>query len=243
MTINTAALNWLTSCLRDEHPHWPDEQLHPSIADQIWQAGQVHGVLALCNYKLSNSPDRLDDVPPAFQERLKRHTLLAAAVELLQEMELKQVLLMLNREGIKPLLMKGTPLAYSTYPHPYLRTRCDTDLLFANKDSAENAWLVVQKMGYKRPNAVSGKFISHEFSCHKSRHSAVNHTLDCHWKLSNNIFFSRTLSFDELTATAVPVPDLGINAQTLNPLHALLHACMHRIAHKPEGNLCKPQAN
>ena len=234
MIPDSIAFNWLKACLRGECPEWPGLQ-DSTIADRIWQLGMEHGVLSLCQHKLSNTPaDKT--LPAAFQERLKEYIRQAAAVELVQKHELKQVLEMLNREGIQPLLMKGTPLAYSIYPQAYMRSRCDTDFLFLDKDSAERAWHVVQEMGYHRLNAVSGEFISHEFACYKSGRLAVQHTLDFHWKLSNNQLFARTFSFNNLMAAAVPVPGLGPLALAFDPEHALLHACMHRIGHKSQGD-------
>ncbi len=37
-------------------------------------------------------------------------------------------------------------------------------------------------------------------------------------------------------AAAIPVPALGKTAVAFDPVHALLHACMHRIGHKPYGD-------
>lgn len=234
MISDPVALEWLKACLRGEQPQWPDRQ-DSLIADRIWQAGLAHGILALCSHKLSIRPAG-GSLTPAFQKRLKEHVRQAAAAELVQEDELNRVLEKLNREGLTPLLMKGTPLAYSIYPLPYLRSRCDTDLLFPDKDSAEQAWHVVQAMGYHRPSAVSGTFISHEFACYKSGPLQVQHTLDFHWKLSNTQLFAQTFSYSDLLAGAVSVPGLSKNALAFGREHSLLHACMHRIGHKPCGD-------
>ncbi len=234
MISDSIALDWLKSCLREEQPEWPDRQ-DTSIADRIRQAGLEHGVLALCSHNLFNTPAR-ETLPPEFQKLLKEHVQQAAAVELVQEHEIRQVLKMLHGEALSTLLMKGTPLAYSIYPQPYLRPRCDTDFLFPDKNTAERAWHVVQEMGYNRPSAVSGEFISHEFACYKSGRLGVEHALDFHWKLSNNQFFARTFTFNDLMAVAVPVANLSEHALAFDPEHALLHACMHRIGHKPQGD-------
>ncbi len=231
---DSIALAWLASCIRGEQPHWPDWQ-DASIADHIWQAGLEHGVLALCSHYIFGTPAQTL-VTPDFQQRLKDYVRQAAVRELVQEHEIKQVLKLLHKEGISFLVMKGTSLAYSIYPQPYLRSRYDTDLLFQDKAAAERAWHVLQDRGYTRPNAVSGKFVSHEFSCYKSGKTAVPHVLDLHWKLSNNQFFAQSLSFNELQADAITVSNLGKTVLAFNRIHGLLHACMHRIAHKAEGN-------
>jgi len=93
----------------------------------------------------------------------------------------------------------------------------------------------LQKRGYERPNAVSGDFINHEFSCIKSGPGSIRHNLDLHWKLSNNQLFSRLFDFNELLSSAITIPELG-NAHALFPEHALLLACVHRISHKPDND-------
>lgn len=42
------------------------------------------------------------------------------------------------------------------------------------------------------------------------------------------------LSYDELAPEARPVARLGDNAFALAPVHALLHACLHRMAHQDQ---------
>ena len=227
-------LDWLKSCLREEQPDWPAQQ-DTSFAERVWQAAQEHGVLSLCSHLLLQNTAR-EAIPPLFLEDLSKHTLHAAAGDLVQEYEVKQVLEELHGQGIFPLLMKGTPLAYIIYPQPHLRTRCDTDILFAHKADAERAWGVVRQMGYKRPHSISGEFISSEFTCFKSGKLGVEHALDFHWKVSNNQLFTHTLLFDELQTESVPVPCLGEQAYALNSVHSLLHACIHLLSHTPYGD-------
>ena len=52
--------------------------------------------------------------------------------------------------------------------------------------------------------------------------------VDIHWRLTNSPLFSDAFTFDELMADAIPLPRLAPNARGLGPVHALLHACMHR---------------
>ena len=100
---------------------------------------------------------------------------------------------------------------------------------------AEKATDLLTTRGYQRPNAVSGEFVSNEFCCYKTDKLGVSHTLDIHWKLSNAQRFARTFDFNELAASPTQISELGDNVLSLGPTHALLLACMHRIAHKTEG--------
>jgi hypothetical protein len=55
--------------------------------------------------------------------------------------------------------------------------------------------------------------------------------LDVHWSLTNPLVFADVLSFEELAARSVPVTGLAPSARGLSPVHALLVACVHRVAH------------
>lgn len=223
---------WFAAVLRDDSPSFT--QLEQSITeDELWQVGQENGVLALGDYKLSSSGSA-ETLPDTFKKRLHQHTLNAVATELSQEHELRTALSLLTEAKLPFLLMKGTPLSYTHYPQSYLRTRCDTDILFASKKQAEQAWQHLKEIGYQRPNAVSGEFVSHEFSCYKKSNKSAGFALDVHWKLSNTQRFARSFDFDELFASGTTVTTLGEDIKALGPFHALLLACMHRIAHKPE---------
>ncbi len=225
--------DWYASLLRSESPLFSD--LDSRIPeDNLWQSGMENGVLALTGHKLVGT-ETLKLLPVTYRERLHKYTLNAAATELGREHELQRTLSLFTDVGIPYLLMKGTPLAYTHYPQPYLRSRCDTDILFENNVAAEKAFKLLEAHGYQRPNAVSGEFISHEFCCHKTDKLGIDHAIDIHWKLNNAQRFARTCNFTELAASSIQITELGEKVQSLGPPHALLLACMHRIAHKSDG--------
>lgn len=233
MPVQITPYQWYASILRGESPLFSD--LGSKISEEaLWQTGLENGVLVLAIHKLANSA-ALASLPQTYRERLHKYSLNAAATELGQEHELKLALSLFTDAGIPYLLMKGTPLAYTHYPQPYLRSRCDTDILFENKENAETASSLIKARGYQRPNAVSGEFVSHEFCCYKKDKQGIDHTLDMHWKLSNAQRFARAFNFTELASSSTPTTKLGDKVQSLGPTHALFLACMHRIAHKTEG--------
>ena len=230
ISIEQTIITWLAGIILRNAPPWPD-QPDPELEEKIFQTGMEHGVLALCSYQLYHTNTNF---PQMFIDAFKNAERQAAVTELLLKREIKAVLECLQAENIETLLLKGTPLAYSLYEQPYHRPRCDTDLLFPDKDTAKQAWSAIRDMGYERPNAVSGDLISHEFSCTRNDRYRVQHCLDFHWKLSNNHSFARTFSFDELMQNAVRVQALH-QAHAPNPVHALLFACMHRLSHSTNG--------
>jgi len=224
---------WYASILRDEAPLFSDLDADISEED-LWQAGLENGVLVLANNKLASS-NQLGSISKSFKDKLKKHALNAAATELQQEHELRKALALFVEAEIPFLLMKGTPLGYTHYSQSYLRSRCDTDIIFPTFDDAEQAWQLLKELEYTRPNAVSGEYVSHEFSCYKKDRMGIGHTLDIHWKLSNAQRFARAFTFAELADSSTPITELGEKVLSLGPAHALLLACMHRIAHKTEG--------
>lgn len=226
--------DWLIACLRNQDPPWP-AQGGEGFAQALWQQAQAEGVSALVAQGLSlRAPSQ--GVPTAVIARFKSACKESAAAERLTQRELAEVLGALAGVGIEPLLLKGAGLAYWLYPEPYLRSRCDTDLLVPDREVAERLLQILQARGYQRMVTVEGAWVSQEIACSRSGLLGVTHTLDVHWRLSNMQRFARVLDFAELAAEAVPLPGLCPQARGLGAVHALLLAAMHRIAHLADGS-------
>ena len=220
---------WLAAVVRGAEPG----AMPPNEAGLL-DAAQAEGVLALCHHQLRRSPT-WTAYSETLREAMTRHAYQAVAVELMRAAELRDVLAALAQADLPVLLLKGAALAYTLYPEPHLRDRCDTDLLLPSREEAEQAWRVLQTLGYQRPNAVPGDLLSSELGCYKTTHGGLTHALDVHWRLSGATLFAERFTFAELAAAAVPVPALGPHAHSLGSVHALLLACMHRVAHLREG--------
>jgi hypothetical protein len=61
----------------------------------------------------------------------------------------------------------------------------------------------------------------------------VRHAYDVHWKISNPYVFADCLAVETLRREAVVIAALGPNARALSSVHALILACIHRVAHHP----------
>ena len=158
----------------------------------------------------------------------------AAVVEEARRAEIDRVLTALANAGVSGLLFKGTPLAYTHYPAPWLRPRMDTDLLVAEHD-CEMAGRMLETLGYARAPLVDGSLIMRQAEYVKDSPSGIEHTVDLHWRIGNPQPVADLLSFDELLRRAVPVPPLGSAARALCPEHALLVAAVHHVAHHATG--------
>jgi hypothetical protein len=213
---------WLAALLRGAEPGpIPDEAV-------LLDTARAEGVLALCRDRLRRSP-AWAQYPGTLRAALTRDAYQEVAVEMMRATELREVLEALARQGLPVLLLKGAALAYTLYPEPHLRSRCDTDLLLPSREEAERAWRVMQTLGYNWPGTMHGDLISYELVCDKTSHGGLSHALDVHWRWSNAALFAERFTFTELAAAAMPVLALGPSARGLGLAHTLLLACVHRF--------------
>ena len=229
----TPASDWLLDALRSKPQNRPAEDVEQFV-DEVWRLATENGVLPLLHFKLKDTPAWVR-LPDSLRQKLTASNRNAVAAEMLQEEIVTEVVDKLESIDIHPLIIKGTALAYTLYAQPQLRSRCDTDLLFADREVAEKAWVALKQLGYQRPATVSGDFVSHQFSCYKTGPMGMTHALDIHWRISNRPAIARAFPYQELAGRAATVNSLSHLAKTLDPADALLLACAHRIAHKPEG--------
>jgi hypothetical protein len=214
----------ICAALRGESPPWP--QLTVSGAEQaLCRRAAFHGVEGLLH---TEGKPRW---PPAVVETLRERAVQLAMWELRHQQVLAETLSALDLEGIQPVLIKGTALAYGLYRDPSLRTRGDTDLLVppAAKGTAQDVLLA---LGYRRNLGVSGEFISYQASYTREHPEGGAHTMDLHWKINNSELLSRLFGYEELRRQAQPLPRLCTHAIATSAVHSLLIACMHRCTHK-----------
>jgi hypothetical protein len=152
----------------------------------------------------------------------------AAAEELLRGVETRALVQALARAGVRALLIKGTPLAYTVYPTPASRPRSDTDLLIAEHD-VESARAVFASMGFAP--TVSCDSLFSQFEVKKHDRFGVTHAYDVHWRISTQPVFADVLTYGEMAARAMPVPALGDAAFAASIADALLLACVHPVMH------------
>jgi len=202
------------------------EGVHLLLADRLWR-------------------DRSAEPCPEFlcvqgEAMLRDH----AVAEQIGRRELRNVLGALRHEGIRPLLFKGAALAFTHYPDPALRPHVDVDLLVRAHD-VRMADEVFSRLGYTCSPCVTGELVrsgasdaaieqylvSSQIPYHKSDRYGFAHAFDLHWNVSIPREFARLLTFDELYADAVSLAPLDSAAQAVGPLHALMIACVHRVAH------------
>lgn len=217
-----SAQDWLEQALHGRSPPWPTA----GSAAEVLALSAYHGVDGLLYRKLRRHT--APDWPAELTRRLQLTTQRQAIFELAHRRELELLLATLAGAGVRPLLLKGTALAYEFYREPALRPRGDTDLLVADT-ALPAADAVLRRLGY-RPVARRDPRPSNQRSYRKTAYG-VRHVIDLHWRLANRRLFSERLNYNELAAAARPLPQLAAAALALAPEHALLFACIHRIVH------------
>lgn len=218
----------LCSLLR-EGGQWSGDVPAPADAERLIDVARRHGVLSLVDDCLAGLPGR-NAWPAAIVARCHDAAIAGVVGEALQREELVRVLEAFAGAGIRPLLLKGGALAYSHYRQPYLRPRCDSDLLVP-ESSAAAAGDVLAGLGYARNHGISGTLIAYQSSWTCRDRWGAEHHVDLHWRVNNAQALAKALEYGELAAHAVPVEALGPFARTPSPRYALLFACLHRAGH------------
>jgi hypothetical protein len=205
--------------------------LHAWPADEVLAAAEGHGVLPL----LSATAAGVGLGAEAHAVLLTRARQMAAA-DLVREHELRRVLAALDAAGVQPLLLKGAALAYSHYARSDLRPRLDSDLLIpvADRPAATSA---LEAAGYRALPHVTGDLLMYQASFVTPAAGAPLHVVDLHWRIANPQAFGRVLEYEELEAAAEPLASLAPGARGLGRVHALVLACVHRVAHHADAPL------
>ena len=228
---------WLQGVLSGSTPPLPggkgSEQLLRPLSDNL-QKAEWHGVTSLLYYIL-NENHKWSHYPDELQRQFAERTREIIAVALLWKQEITSIYQLFSKEHISSLLLKGFPLAYNLYAEPYLRLFGDVDILFPDRDTTERAGKLLETLGYTRPNEISGEYLCHQFSCTRQSTTGFVFTIGLHWRLNNANYFANAFSYDELASASVPVVLPGADMRTLSPVHSLLFACMHRLAHTVDG--------
>ena len=194
-------------------------------------AAVQHRVLLLSGWRL-RAAGTLGDWPADFVQSFLRAEREAVTVDCLRHAELVTVLAEVSAAGVRVTLFKGAALAHTHYPAPHLRVRADTDLLVAASEvrALED---VLERLGYARQVETSGRLVSYQSHFHKLDRYGVMHAFDVHWKISNLQVLANRFTCQELWEHRVPLAALGSSAVTVDDVHALLLALVHRAGHHP----------
>ena len=191
-------------------------------ADALVACALEEGVVALVHKRLSEDACVSASIRNVFAAAARE----SAVASLLREGECRRVLAVLQAANIPVLLMKGSALAWWLYPEAYLRECGDIDLLFSSRAQAQEAVRMLAVHGYALNHRPGD--LSYELLCRREI-GLLHVDLDMHWRLVNVPLFAEMFDFATLHAAAISLPRMAINARGLAPVHAFMHACIHRI--------------
>lgn len=215
----------ICAALRGQRAAWPSAS--PADFATVFLARvDFHGVEGL----VFDRGMRERDWPLVVCEALRQRAFRRAAWEMRHQQEVARLIERLTEDGLQPLLLKGTALAYGLYPDAAHRARGDTDILVpALKRDEADAALV--SLGFDRCAGISGEFVSYQAGYAKTSSDGAEHVIDLHWQISNSALLSRLFSHGELLRRALPLSRLSRRAQGTGLVDALVIACLHRQVH------------
>ena len=197
---------------------------------QFLEAAQRHGVVPLVAWQHRRCGS-LNDWPAALRSAIVERARQHAIVEQLQRSELAAVVGELTTREVRSIVLKGAALAYTHYPHPCLRPREDFDLL-VHESRRNDAVDVLRARGYTPLDMVTGELVTCSADVRPACRTWVCvtpaiFTGACRigWRFHG---FFRGSAWRRTTR---PIPALDACAEGLAPPHALLMACVHRVAH------------
>jgi hypothetical protein len=187
---------------------------------------RVHVLLA----DRAAAEDAREAWPEATAAHLTRILGAAVLLEAVRHEECRRVFRALRSRGVRAMLIKGGALAHTDYRQPHLRPRADTDVLIPRDDLAavEDA---LAPLGYRHAVETSGALITQQ--CHFDRidGSGIGHAWDVHWKIGNVHAIAGALTYEEIRRDAVALEAFDSEVEAPSAAHALLIACLHRVAH------------
>jgi hypothetical protein len=220
---------WMRAVLSGEQP---DNIIDDASVDALLQSADFEGVLPLLEWRLRGSP-MWPQLPAALRDGLTTRAREVAAQSLFREGELRKVAKVIERSGIKTLLLKGNALSQWLYPKPYLRVSGDIDLLQESRAAVERAAAAFTDLGYALQFSPADS--NYEMTSRLIVDGINRSELDLHSRLLNSAAYAEIFSFDELWGAAMPLATIGAGLKALSPMHALAHACLNRALDMQNG--------
>ena len=136
----------------------------------------------------------------------------------------------LSAAGVSAILLKGAVLVRTLYTDPGLRHVGDVDLLVDERDVARVGSLL-EAMGLRRvgrPLRTEWPTCEFHLVYHRDDHGAI--PVELHWRLFED-YLPYVFDLSDVTARAMPVPDVAAGMRAMSPEHELAHLGIHLERH------------
>ena len=165
---------------------------------------------------------------------LKQRRALAIANETLLKKALSDTFTQLCKLGLdRFIVFKGTALAYSIYPKPWLRPRSDCDILIDRRDLIRFKQ-AFEDLGFYCHFGISGHYVSYQQTFSRSLAGQSHLNIDLHWRISNRQCLANTYELDELLNQSRVLASICDSVRTPSTIDNILIACLHRLGHHPD---------
>ena len=216
----------LAAVLRNEPKPWPESWAAESAQAAVVEEILYHGIAGL----LIDRAAGLQGWPGQVIAAVRQQAIAQAMWELQHQRVLAELISALGREGIVPLFLKGTAIAYDLYETPANRSRGDSDLLVAATD-VSRARTVLEALGYRPGQAGGSDPMALQEAWTLTCDDGTRHPIDLHSQVMNAPALQDALPFAECSADSLALPRLSSSARGLDRARALIHTCMHRSMH------------
>jgi len=192
-------------------------------ADKFIERLDYHGITTLALDKNRLSSD--------VSQRLKSRTALMVANEALKSNALIELFESFVTAGLNnTILFKGSALAYSVYPQPWLRPRSDSDL-FINIDERAAYEKVFFELGYQKIVSIEGDYVSYQNTFGKKLSGQSYLNIDLHWRINNRQILANSYSVTQLLSESRELIELSAAIKIPCAVDNLIVASLHRLGH------------
>jgi hypothetical protein len=207
---------------------WPAKEIYSDYGLMVINRVLYHGVAGLLN----KSSMALAHWPGSVIDAIHQQAIGQGMWELRHKSVLVHLLKAFNDQAIRPIILKGTAIAYDLYDQPSGRQRGDSDILIYAHDLGK-ARSILRSLGFKQELSLNDDAdpMSLQEGWDFEAGDGSRHTIDLHWNVMKSFALEYLFTYDESIQSVRYLPRLYEYAQSLSLVHSLLYSCAHRARH------------
>jgi len=128
------------------------------------------------------------------------------------------------------VLFKGSALAQTYYPAPWLRPCTDSDILIAKSDRLKYD-SILNQLKFKKLLSIEGELVSYQSTYVGKLTQQSSLILDLHWRINNRQTLAKTYSVNELIDRGETIENLDHSVIMPSAIDCILLSCVHRLGH------------
>ncbi len=218
--------DFLYALMRGEAETWPT--VFKGKEKEVLERVDFHGIGGLLWHRILSKSDSID-WPGTIISNLRSSSRALVMWELAHKHFIETALQLFDEAGVRPILFKGTAMAYSIYAEPFLRSRGDTDLLVPHEKLSQVLEIFrARKFQYFQE---PGDLVFRQGSILQPPDKSSDHIIDLHTRFNNSPLLADLFTYEELLERSINLPDLHSSAIGADPESQLIITCVHRAVH------------